>query len=98
MKILLLHNFYGFVAPSGENQVFEAERTLLQTYGIKIKPITPEQTINELADAILKLANDSELRAKMGAAGKKRIEEYYTWDKKGEFIKKLYEEVLGRTI
>jgi glycosyltransferase involved in cell wall biosynthesis len=26
MKVLLVHNFYGSAAPSGENQVFEAER------------------------------------------------------------------------
>ena len=26
MKVLLAHNYYGSAAPSGENQVFEAER------------------------------------------------------------------------
>lgn len=63
--------------------------------GIKVKPINPEQTIRELADAILKLANDPELRKKMGEAGRKRVMEHYTWDKKGEFIKQVYERVLG---
>lgn len=66
--------------------------------GIKVNPINPEQTIRELADALLKLANDPELRKKMGKAGRKRVEEYYTWDKKGEFIKKVYEEVLGEKL
>lgn len=33
MKILLAHNFYGSAAPSGENQVFEAERDLLRRRG-----------------------------------------------------------------
>lgn len=33
MKILLVHNFYGSEAPSGENAVFEAERDLLSTRG-----------------------------------------------------------------
>lgn len=63
--------------------------------GIKVKPITFEQTVNDLADALLKLANDPELRKKMGEAGRRRVLEHYTWEKKGEFIKKVYEEVLG---
>lgn len=33
MRILLLHNFYGSSAPSGENQVFEAEREMLLQRG-----------------------------------------------------------------
>jgi glycosyltransferase involved in cell wall biosynthesis len=33
MKILLVHNFYGSTAPSGENRVFEAERKMLETHG-----------------------------------------------------------------
>ena len=33
MKVLLVHNFYGSAAPSGENQVFEAEKALLQSRG-----------------------------------------------------------------
>jgi glycosyltransferase involved in cell wall biosynthesis len=66
--------------------------------GIKVKPITPEQTINDLAEALLKLANDPALRIKMGQAGRKRVQEYYTWEKKGEFIKKVYEEVLNKKL
>ena len=33
MKVLLVHNYYGSEAPSGENTVFEAEKSLLQEYG-----------------------------------------------------------------
>jgi len=62
--------------------------------GIKVKPVTPEQTINDLADALLKLVNDPNLRKKMGEVGRRRVLEEYNWDKKGEFIKKVYEEVL----
>jgi glycosyltransferase involved in cell wall biosynthesis len=63
--------------------------------GIKVKPITLEQTIKDLADALLKLANDPEMRKRLGEAGRKRVEEYYTWEKKGEFIKEIYEKVIG---
>ena len=63
--------------------------------GIKIKPLNPEQTINDLADAILRLAKDPDLRKRMGEAGRKRIEEYYSWDNKGDFIQKVYQSVIN---
>ena len=40
MKILLVHNFYGSAAPSGENQVFQAERALLQARGHEVVEFT----------------------------------------------------------
>jgi hypothetical protein len=36
VKVLLVHNFYGSSAPSGENQVFEAEKLLLQEMGHEV--------------------------------------------------------------
>ncbi len=36
MKILLVHNYYGSEAPSGENAVFEAERELLGAAGHEV--------------------------------------------------------------
>jgi len=62
--------------------------------GIKVKPITPEQTINDLAAALLRLIENPDLREKMGAAGQRRVKEYYSWDKKGEFIHQIYQKVL----
>lgn len=62
--------------------------------GIKVKPTTLEQTIKELSEAIMRLADNPDLRRKMGEAGRKRVEEFYTWEKKGEFIQKLYREVM----
>ncbi len=40
MKVLMVHNFYGKAAPSGENQVFESEKTLLQTRGHEVPEFT----------------------------------------------------------
>lgn len=40
MKILLVHNFYGSAAPSGENHVFEAERTMLEQRGHEVQAFT----------------------------------------------------------
>ena len=36
MKVILVHNYYGSTAPSGENQVFEAERDLLRENGHEV--------------------------------------------------------------
>lgn len=40
MKILLVHNFYGSTAPSGENQVFESEHQLLSSRGHEVLEFT----------------------------------------------------------
>jgi len=40
MKVLLVHNFYGSEAPSGENVVFEAEKALLERRGHTVRAFT----------------------------------------------------------
>ena len=40
MKILLVHNFYGSAAPSGENTVYLAERELLRSRGHEVLEFT----------------------------------------------------------
>ncbi len=40
MKVLLVHNYYGSEAPSGENVVFEAEKALLEQYGHTVRVFT----------------------------------------------------------
>lgn len=40
MRILLVHNYYGSTAPSGENKVFEAERAMLERHGEIVKVFT----------------------------------------------------------
>ena len=36
MRILLVHNFYGSSAPSGENKVFDAEKAMLERHGHEV--------------------------------------------------------------
>ncbi len=36
-RVLLVHNYYGSSAPSGENQVFEAEKAMLEKRGIEVR-------------------------------------------------------------
>jgi len=40
LKVLLIHNHYGSEAPSGENTVFEAEKTLLRDFGHEVVEYT----------------------------------------------------------
>ena len=40
MRILLVHNFYGSSAPSGENKVFEAEKAMLEKHGHEVAVYT----------------------------------------------------------
>ena len=40
MKILLVHNFYGSTAPSGENTAYKAEANLLRSYGHTVTEYT----------------------------------------------------------
>ena len=40
MKILLIHNYYGSSAPSGENKVFEAEKAMLEKHGHEVAVYT----------------------------------------------------------
>lgn len=63
--------------------------------GIRIPARGPDQVISDLADAIERLAGDTELRIQMGAAGRKRVESVYTWSTKGVEINALYQRVIA---
>ncbi|MFH1863501.1 MAG: glycosyltransferase family 4 protein, partial [bacterium] len=62
--------------------------------GIKIKPYSPEQSIQDIANALEHLYKDGELRCQMGRAARKRAEEVYHWDRLGDHLLKIYQEVL----
>ncbi len=66
--------------------------------GIKIKPVTPDQTVDDLSKALLRLAEDSDLRRRLGEAGKRYVMEHHTWEKKGEFIRQVYEKVMSNGV
>ena len=61
--------------------------------GYKIDPLNPEQTVKSLADAIASLANNAEVRQKMGLAGRKRVRDNFSWEVKGEQLAHLYQEI-----
>jgi glycosyltransferase involved in cell wall biosynthesis len=63
--------------------------------GFKVPATTPEQVASDLMQAMLWLANNPDLRKRMAEAGQKRVAEHFEWDKKGEWIREVYEEVIG---
>jgi glycosyltransferase involved in cell wall biosynthesis len=62
--------------------------------GFKVIAGTLEQVLNDLADAMLRLARDPDLRVRMGTAGRRRVGEVYSWQNKGRFLAELYQEVV----
>jgi glycosyltransferase involved in cell wall biosynthesis len=61
--------------------------------GIKVPARDPDQAVRDLAESMVRLANDAPLREQLGQGGKKRVREVYDWDVKGEFFAQLYERV-----
>jgi glycosyltransferase involved in cell wall biosynthesis len=64
--------------------------------GFKVPARDPDGAVKDMAEAMAILAKDSGLRARMGQAGKDRVASNYAWERKGEFLAALYEE-LART-
>lgn len=60
------------------------------TTGFKIPAVSPEQTINDLADALMFLARDKAVAAQMGRAAREHIRNNFTWQTKVEFLDHLY--------
>ena len=57
--------------------------------GIKILASTPQQAVADLAKAMVRLAEDPMLRFRLGEAGRARVQKYFDWDKKGEWLMEL---------
>jgi glycosyltransferase involved in cell wall biosynthesis len=67
-----------------------------ESTGFKLPAVSPEQVIKDLAGSMARLAKDPALRRAMGEAGRQRVAECFSWDKKGELIQEIYQEVLGQ--
>lgn len=58
--------------------------------GIKVATENPKQAVSDLARAIVRLANDPDLRRDMGKAGRNRVRDHYSWGTKGKVMSELY--------
>jgi glycosyltransferase involved in cell wall biosynthesis len=65
--------------------------------GIKVRIENVDQIVQDLSNALYRLAENPTLRSKMGEAAKRRVHQFYDWDRKGEKIKQIYESVLLRS-
>ncbi|KAA3617056.1 MAG: glycosyltransferase [Calditrichaeota bacterium] len=63
--------------------------------GIKIPVNTVEQTVNSLAENINKLANNTVLQKELGMGAYQSVKEKFCWDKKGEEMNQLYNQILN---
>jgi len=59
--------------------------------------LVPPENAEELAEAIVRLAEDRDLACRMGEAGKKRLEDHFSLKGMLEQIEAIYEEVLEAT-
>jgi glycosyltransferase involved in cell wall biosynthesis len=62
--------------------------------GIKVSASTPEQAIVELAKEMCFLADNPDLRTRMGMAGRQLVRDHYNWQAKGQEISDLYNRIL----
>jgi len=72
-----------------------AEITTPET-AIRVLPDSPKRVANQLAEGILILAGNPELRSRMGEAARQRVLAEFTWEKKSEAMLTIYRRVLGQ--
>jgi glycosyltransferase involved in cell wall biosynthesis len=59
--------------------------------GIKVPAHTPDQAVNDLAQAITQLATDTELRERLGRGGQQRIHDQFTWESRAQALTTIYQ-------
>lgn len=57
------------------------------------EPVHPEKFAKDLAEGINTIVNDDTLRAKMEAAGRKRVEDFFDWKAIAQQTKNLYKSI-----
>jgi len=58
--------------------------------GIKIPAISPDQTIQDLAEALERLASDTALRQRLSEAARERVREAFIWEAKVKSLGDIY--------
>ena len=64
--------------------------------GIKVSAINPEQSIQEMTQAMMRLAGDQDLLDRMGRAGHRHIQKFYSWESKGQQFLDLYQKLASQ--
>jgi glycosyltransferase involved in cell wall biosynthesis len=61
--------------------------------GIKVPAMHPEQAVHDLAAALYELAQDPSRRASLGQAARERVAQQFGWEKQGEHLIQIYNEL-----
>lgn len=59
--------------------------------GFRIPATSPQQSVQAMAEAMIHLAEDADLRQQMGEAGRKLVQSSHSWQAKGNELSKLYQ-------
>jgi glycosyltransferase involved in cell wall biosynthesis len=70
---------------------------LEETCGILIQPGSRQQMIDDLRNAMARLAESAELRQQLGKAGRQRVIEHFDWERKTDRILEIYQIAIGKT-
>jgi glycosyltransferase involved in cell wall biosynthesis len=63
--------------------------------GIKVRATNADHAVTDLAKAILQLAEDSELKFRMGEASRQRVKDHFDWVSKVDFMTGIYDTTVG---
>jgi glycosyltransferase involved in cell wall biosynthesis len=66
--------------------------------GFKVPAHSPEQAVQDMAEAMRRLARDVDLRRRMGEAARRRVQEEFSWRRRGLQIREMYRKVLDSCV
>jgi glycosyltransferase involved in cell wall biosynthesis len=75
----------GIVSSQGSAKLLEADQTGL---------VVPNGDVNAFAAAIVRLADDQQLRDRLGSAAREYVERNYSWDQAAERLERIYQRVV----
>ncbi|MBE9191344.1 glycosyltransferase [Gloeocapsopsis crepidinum LEGE 06123] len=61
--------------------------------GFVVPADNPKQSVSGIARAMIQLAEDVDLRVKMGQAGQQRVRELFSWDAQGKLFTQIYQDL-----
>jgi len=62
--------------------------------GIKVPVISPGQVVRDLAAGMVQLASDPSYCSRLGQAARERVAEHFNWEKNGQRLAHIYEELV----
>ena len=68
-------------------------RQITDETGIRVAALNPTKAVTGLAMAMMQLNQDEALRSRLGAAGQRRVREFYLWETRGRDYSDLYRSV-----